>query len=247
MAIRKYGRAFVFSTTLLLAGLHIGNWVGNDAAFLVQKINVVGCEILREEEVLAAAKVPLYKSIFDVDLPPILKRVETLPFVSRVEVSRIFPSTVVITVHERNPVALINHDGLRPVDDEGIVLPKLQASRRLHSPAMYDIPVLSGANIVKAGENPQLTDVGKRLIGFLTALRSKDSMLYYRISELVMNSQGSLVLFMMESGAPVYLGTDGWLEKCDRLSIFLRYVPPSSKKLMAIDLRYENQIVTREG
>jgi cell division septal protein FtsQ len=247
MVIRKYGKAFVFSTTLLLAGLHIGNWVGNDAAFLVQKIDVVGCKILDEDEVLAVAKVALYKSIFDIDLPPIAKKVETLPFVRKAEVSRIFPSTVVITVHERKPVALVNHGGLQPVDGEGVVLPKLQASRRLHSPAMYDIPVLSGANIVNAGENPQLTGVGERLIDFLTALRSKDGMLYHRISELVMNSHGSLVLFMMENGVPVYLGTDGWLEKCDRLSIFLRYVPTSSKKMMAIDLRYENQIVTREG
>jgi cell division protein FtsQ len=261
MAIRKYSKAFFFSTALLLAGLHLGNWVGNDAGFRVREVKVAGCKALSENEVIAAAKVPLYKSIFDVEFAPILKRVEALPHVQRAQVSRIFPSTIVITVQERKTLALINNAGLWPVDAEGIILPKMsrlslisssmkdrdtQSDRRVYDPAMLDIPVLSGVLFAKAGKDQQLTATGRRLIEFLAALRSSNAMLYHSISELNLNAQGNLTLYLMEGGVPVFLGRGNWMEKCDRLFIFLRHVQ-MPEKLAAIDLRYENQIVTKES
>jgi cell division septal protein FtsQ len=235
MAIKKYGKVFLFSTTFLLAGLQLGKWVNKDTGFRVQK------------EVLTAAKAPMNKSIFDVEFAAITKRVETLPFVERVQVSRIFPSTLVIAVQERRPLALINNAGLWPIDEYGVVLPQLQAGRRMNDPASFDTPVLSGIALAKDKERKQLPAAAKPLLDFLTELRTSNPMLYHSISELNLNAKGNLTFYLMQGGVPVYLGPDSWMEKSERLFIFLQHVQTTSGKLAAIDLRYANQIVTRES
>ena len=247
MAIKKYGKVFFFSTTFALAGLHLGNWVNRDAGFRVQKIVVTGCKALTDSEVIAAAKVPMARSIFDVEFAPIAKRVETLPFVQKAQISRVFPSTIVIAVVERQPLALINHAGLWPVDAEGVILPRLQSNRRANVPLNYDTPILSGAAFAKNGESKELANTNRRVIEFLTELRSNNAMLYHGISEMNVNAKGHLTFYLMDGGVPVYLGADQWMEKCERLFIFLQHVKPTSGKFLTIDLRYENQIVTRES
>ncbi len=247
MTIKKYGKVFFFSTTLLLAGLQLGSWVGRDDGFRVQKIAVTGCKALTEPEVLAAAKVPMSRSIFDVEFAPIAKRVEALPFVQSVQISRIFPSTVVIAVEERKPLALINHAGLWPVDAEGLILPRLQAKRRANNPLGYDTPILSGSAFAKNIGGKALTAANRRVIELLAELRAGNAMIYHSLSELNLNSRGELTCYLMDGGVPVYLGANNWPEKCERLFIFLQHIKPPAGKFLVIDLRYENQIVTREG
>lgn len=247
MAIKKYGKTFFFSTALLLAGLQLGSWVHRDAGFRVQKVMVTGCKALTEPEVIAAAKVPMARSIFDVEFAPIAQRVAALPFVQKVQVSRIFPSTVLIAVQERKPLALINHAGLWPVDAEAVVLPRLQPTRRVTDQAIFDMPVLSGAAFLKPVENRQLAPANQRVIELLAELRSTNAMLYHSISEVNLNAKGQLTFYLMERGVPVYLGADRWTEKCERLFIFLQHVKPASGKFLTIDLRYDKQIVTRES
>jgi len=247
MAIKKYGKVFFFSTTFVLAGLQLGSWVGRDDGFRVQKIVVTGCKALTEPEVLAAAKVPMSRSIFDVEFAPIAQRVEALPFVQTVQVSRVFPSTIVIAVAERKPLALINHAGLWPIDAEGVILPRLQSRRRVNDPLSYDLPILSGPAFAKNVERKELMAANWRAIELLAELRSTNAMLYHSLSELNVNSKGQLTCYLMDGGVPVYLGADNWMEKCERLFIFLQHIKPAAGKFLAIDLRYENQIVTRES
>ncbi|GEM_PF-6706788 len=247
MAIKKYGKIFFFSTTLMLAGLQMGKWVNRDTGFRVEKVMVTGCKMLAEPEVIAAAKVPMFRSIFDVEFSPIAERVEALPYVQKAHVTRVFPSTIVIAVKERKPLALINHAGLWPVDEESVILPRLQSQRRLNDPVSYDTPILSGVAFSKSGNDKKLAATNKRVVEFLATLRATNAMLYHSISEVNLNAKGHLTFYLMEGGVPVYLGDDNWMEKCERLFVFLQHVKPASGKFLTIDLRYDNQIVTRES
>jgi cell division septal protein FtsQ len=247
MTIKKYGKIFFFSTTLMLAGLQMGKWVNRDTGFRVEKVMVTGCKTLAEPEVIAAAQVPMFRSIFDVEFSPIAERVEALPYVQKAQVTRVFPSTIVIAVKERKPLALVNHAGLWPVDEESVVLPRLQSQRRLNDPVSYDTPILSGVAFSKTGNVKKLAVTNKRVVEFLATLRATNAMLYHSISEVHLNAKGHLTFYLMDGGVPVYLGDDNWMEKCERLFIFLQHVRPASGKFLTIDLRYENQIVTRES
>src|SRR5512145_1006775 len=138
MGIQKLGKPFLLSTTIVLFGLHLSSWVGEDASFRVQHIVVEGVEYFNQESVRSLAKEALGKRIFDVDLDPIQAKAAALPFVGQARVARLFPSTLEIAIVERQPIALLNKKELRPVDGTGFVLPRLEAKTAL------DLPVLSG-------------------------------------------------------------------------------------------------------
>ncbi len=58
MNIKQLTKPFLFSTALVLGGLHMSAWVSNDGAFRVQHVEVEGCQYSSESEVRAAAQAP---------------------------------------------------------------------------------------------------------------------------------------------------------------------------------------------
>src|SRR5262245_16389513 len=138
MPIQNLGKPFLLSTTVVLFGLHMSSWVGEDSSFRVQHVVVEGVEYLNAESVRSLAEEALGQRIFDVDLDPIQAKAEALPFVGQARVARLFPSTLEIAIVERQPIALLNKRELRPVDNTGFVLPRVEAGTG------FDLPVLSG-------------------------------------------------------------------------------------------------------
>lgn len=239
MTMQKAGKPFLLSTTLVLFGLHMSSWIGEDAGFRVRHIVVEGVEHYNAESVRSLAKEALGKRIFDVDLDPIQEKIEALPFVQQARVARLFPSTLEVAIVERQPLALLSKKELRPVDDSGLVLPRLEMSGR------FDFPILSGVPVRMAGANTMVTETGMPVIAFISALHAQLPLLYHQVSEFNVNARGQLTLYLLQNGAPVYLGAEGWLEKCDRLQTVLRQMSLRAEKTAAIDLRFDHQVVTK--
>lgn len=86
----------------------------------VEGAEVVGEAQLTEDQVLAAAEVPQGGALARVDLDAIARRVQALPAVRSVDVSRQWPHDVRIEVVEREPVAVVDDgDGYSQLDAEG--------------------------------------------------------------------------------------------------------------------------------
>ena len=239
MIIHRYGKPFVFSTSVLLGGLHLGNWMGSDASFQVQKIEVQGCTYSQAEPIRAEAHELEGKSIFEADLSAIAARVEELPHVERARVTRVFPATIRITIDERRAIALLNDGQLRPLDGTGHVLPRFQSVLKA------DLPIVSGVTYSKENPGTELAEGGIRLCEFIAALQAQQPVLYHQISEFHFGRKNDLTIFLLHRGVPVRLGHEGWLEKCDRLQAVLPQLSSQTAKTAAIDLRFENQVVTR--
>lgn len=77
----------------------------------VQSITVKGTSRLTRADVLAAAKVPLGRSMLRLDPGRMRARVASLPAVAAVTIDRDWPNRLVITVTERRPVAVTANDG----------------------------------------------------------------------------------------------------------------------------------------
>ena len=93
------------SVLLVLGGLL---WMVYGTSVLgVREVEVVGTDVLTPLDVEQAAAVRLRQPLAGVDLDRIRGRVEALPAVDRATVSRSWPSTVVIEVVERTPVAAV--------------------------------------------------------------------------------------------------------------------------------------------
>lgn len=130
-------------------------------ALSVQGVQVFGEDTVSEEEILAAAAVPLGGPLATADLESIRRRVEVIGAVRSVDVSRHWPHDVEIDVVEREPVAVIDRGGeFRAVDDSGAVfnsyrrapagLPRIQASD------LNDSEALKAAAVVLAALSPEL-------------------------------------------------------------------------------------------
>lgn len=118
---RRPRRRTVIAAALLvvvLAGCYV---VVFTALFSVRSVTVTGLSRLTRGQVLAAAAVPHGVPLVRVDTAPVRERVAALPRVAQVEVSRKWPSGLVIAIHERTGVAYVVRDG-RPwlVDASGV-------------------------------------------------------------------------------------------------------------------------------
>jgi cell division protein FtsQ len=86
----------------------------------VHKVDVDGTKGLTPEEVRKVAAVDMGTPLIRLDTDEIVKRVATLSRVAKVDVERSWPQTVVITVHERDPVGFVKRpDGVHMVDGAG--------------------------------------------------------------------------------------------------------------------------------
>jgi cell division protein FtsQ len=103
--------------------LALGFWlVWAGPVLAVSTVQVDGVSILPAEQVREAAGIAAGTPLLQVDVDAAEARVAALPQVASVEVTRGWPQSVVITVVERVPVAVVGEPGSRSlVDAEGVL------------------------------------------------------------------------------------------------------------------------------
>ena len=137
-------RPFLYAAlVLLLAGAAVWT-VYFSSVLAVRDVSVRGSTTVSSVRVEAVARAPLGRQLARVDLGAIQARVETIPAVRSVSVSRSWPHTVAIRITERTPVAVVDRGaGLQAVDEDGVLF-----GSYAHRPA--DLPLLQTAPDVKA-------------------------------------------------------------------------------------------------
>ncbi len=89
----------------------------------VERITVTGTSRVPRAEVFAAAGSQLGEPLLVADTAAVARRVRALRLVAAVQVSRRWPSTLVVTVTERQPVAAVpSAAGVDLVDSDGVVV-----------------------------------------------------------------------------------------------------------------------------
>ncbi|GAA2517251.1 cell division protein FtsQ/DivIB [Pilimelia columellifera] len=139
---------------LLAAGL----WIVYDSPlFGVRAVKVSGVAVLTPYEVSAAADIRLGRPLARVDLAAARQRVETLPAVERVEVSRDWPAVVRVRVWERTAVAaapsgraFLLFDGAGVVFQQAPQRPAGLPLVRLARPGPADLPTTSALRVLTA-------------------------------------------------------------------------------------------------
>jgi cell division protein FtsQ len=120
-------------------------------------VKVVGVQLLTPEQVRDAVDVPSDEPLARVDLDDVRSRVRAIPAVDRVVVRRSWPSTLVVEVVERTPVAavpegrqftLVDRSGVpyQTVPDQPAGLPLL----RLAKPGAADQDTRAGLTVLES-------------------------------------------------------------------------------------------------
>lgn len=149
----KYVVAVVLLIVLLVGAL----WLVFFSSYLsVKGVEVDGVRQLRAGQVRAAAGVPEGESLARLDLDRIRSRVQALAGVRSADVSRQWPDQVLISVQEREAIAVVDIGGqLRGMDAEGVVfkdyakpprdLPRVQATGQIGSEALRESALVVAA------------------------------------------------------------------------------------------------------
>ena len=205
--------------------------------FRAREYKVVGTRLLEGNQVLAAAAISPFLSVFD-DLTPIEQRLAQHPLIRRAHVTTELPATLVVTIEERVPVGFVVSPVLEPVDRDGEVLPLDPVEQGL------ELPVLIGA-----GGAAALSPSQRRILAMeADRLASDDPTFLATVSEIAIDARGDVTAVVTElvSG-----------------DLLLRFRPPLSHRRLhdgltvledaihrrpdqraaVLDLRFEDQVV----
>ncbi len=210
---------------------------------VVEHVSVSGTTIVDPDSVVRLARVPQGIKMMDVDLHRVEERIKHHPYVGQVIVKRSLPSTITITVIEREPLALLNGRVLRCIDREGIVLPN-SATR-----GVFDLPVITGlteAQALTPGSRLSSRDLAEAL-QILETARAVGKELYHLISEIRIRNGGDLMLYTTDGSVPVIFGRGDAPRKLVVLEEFWKTIVTERgpQALQYVDLRFDDQVVAR--
>jgi cell division protein FtsQ len=128
----------LFLLAILMAGAYGARAGARSMAFFrVRTVEVRGTRYLAPNEIVARLQIDTLRSLWD-DVDPLVARIRRHPQVSDVRITRKMPGTLVVSIQENLPVALIQtRSGLLPFDSMGRQLP-IDPSR-----IVLDLPIVA--------------------------------------------------------------------------------------------------------
>ncbi|MDQ6737866.1 MAG: FtsQ-type POTRA domain-containing protein [Gemmatimonadota bacterium] len=225
--LKKPGYRYLAAIILGVALLTSPRWgraaLHKLAYFHVRKLDIRGTTYLQPEDVVARLRVDTLRSIVD-DVGPLEARLRSHPQVAEVTITRRLPGTLVVTIRENMPVALVpKDDGLIPYDSTGRALP-IDPSR-----ASLDLPVLTRA------DRPAL-----RLMG---EIRATDPGLFATISEVA--PAGADLVFTLTSSLRVRASSGVAPQRFRDIFPVESDLARRNERAAELDIRYRDQVVAR--
>jgi hypothetical protein len=207
-------------------------------AFRVTEVRLRGTRFLSHDEVVETLALDPQASVWD-DKKILEARLREHPLVKDVVVRRRFPTSLLVQVEERQPVALYPSPTLEAVDESGRVLPIDPAYHKL------DLPIMAGTGGDGSGT---LTPADLRLLaGEIVRLAKGDPELHSSISDFALHPRGDIAARL--SVPPVTVHFRPGLP-CGRIQTGLRVLADAQARFEGgdvahLDLRWEDQVVVR--
>lgn len=214
--------------------------------FSVREVTVENHGRIPEAEALDLCRTALLGRSMLGNLSEGAREIEKHPLIRDAGIHRRFPDRVKVVVTEREPVALLNHGELLPVDSEGYILPiEDQASRT-------DLPILtprrtSYETVEQQNNIRRLNKDGRMLLETSLAFRRLAPEMLGQISEFTVNSEGKITLVTMDDAVQVVIGKWVRPETVNYLKWMLARLAEGGNKPQEVDLSYEGQIIVKDG
>ncbi len=193
--------------------------------FHVRRVTVRGMRYLDGRALVRQMRIDTTVSIWNT-LDLYAARLAALPQVRSVRLSRRLPSTIVVTIEETVPVALVpssSGGGLRAYDEDARSLP-LDPTR-----VDVDLPILSRADTA--------------LLRLLADLRRLDPAMYARVSEVERTGRDEATVFL--SSLPVRVRSSLPAERFAELRAVEEDLARRGVNVVELDLRFLGRVIVR--
>lgn len=191
--------------------------------FRVRHVEVRGTRYLPAAEVADRLRVDTMSSVWD-DLAPLRARVIGHPQIASAEVTRRLPGSIVVTIVENLPVALVaTRRGMQPYDSEGRSLPIDPARIALDLPVLY---------------TPD-----RQLLAALARIAAEHPALYERIDVVTRDGPEAMTLHLDSIRVRAKPGVSG-----NRLADIFPVESDLARRganAAELDLRYRDQVIVR--
>jgi cell division protein FtsQ len=212
-----------------IGGLWAYRHTQSDERFAVRTIEIAGAVHTPRGALDRITQRYVGLNLFQIDIERVQKDLGGLGWVRNINIEKKLPDTLRISISERAPVALLrNGERLLYVDEEGTAFAELAASV-----GDDDLPVISDA----AGA--ELT----RTVAMLRDLRTRDSELYSRLSEVWPIPPRGFALYDRQIGAVIYANAEDIVGKWRNLYAVLR--AENNPKIEYADLRFANRVIVK--
>ena len=219
------------------------NWSNFKKIYDIDKINIYGTTFFDQSIIKDKSDVLKSFNIFDRELENYKNELLKFDHIIDCKISRKFPSTIDITIFEREPIALINSDELIILDSEGVCLPVEYCD--------LSLPILSNFK-----SNPELYPKGSKtastnVLSSVSLMKfTKDNFLtiYDNISEFVFNEDSEYEIILKNGKTRIFLGSQNLQKKIKYLESFQETLKEEKNitDFRYIDLRFNNQIIVKE-
>ncbi len=229
---------------LVFSGSKIYNFVFYSSYFQIKKVRVEGLMTFPQQQILRVAGFPSPENIFHINLKKLKSMIQKHPSIRKVKISRRLPDTLLITIKERMPMALVRRNQqLYGFDQQGIIfkLP-LEASE-------IRLPVITGLEdkvISGKGKNTTRLITAVRLLNeFLNAgLPIADEILEVDLTEI------EYVILQTKNYGVIRLGRidfENFRKNLIRLATILESIKKQEINVEYIDMRFKNTVIKPVG
>lgn len=223
---RRVGR---WATVAVLALLMLSSpWWGPRllaelAYFRVRRVEVRGARYLAPSDILRHLAVDTSSSVWQ-PLEPLRERVEAQPGIRSARVARRLPVTLVVTVEEREPVALVpGPSGFRAYDEQGVALP-IDLTR-----VPVDAPIVRQRDTL--------------LLALLGRMRAELPALYRRLDEAGRQGRDEVILRL--DSTRVRAMTDVTTARLRDVEPVEQDLAMRRMRVAELDLRFRDQVIAR--
>ncbi len=247
---RRHGRVRNLAWPLVKAGVFLavcallalrGRAMVTSLPFLqIDRIVVDGNARLSSGAVLATLRGLRGENILWADLSAWRDRLAASPWVRDASLRRSLPSTIEVSVVERQPLGIGRLDGrLFLIDERGSVIDEYGPQY-----AEFDLPIIDGLAGSQGAESPADPGRGELAARIIHALRAKPA-LARRLSQLDVSNPHNAAVILSGDPALIYVGEDGFVSRLESYLGLSAALRERVADIDYVDLRFENRIYVR--
>ena len=220
------GLAAMVGGFLLLLAWGVYSWGSHSPFFQLETIRVHGNKKFNDAEIVAMADLNIRSNLMAVKKKSLKEKLLATGWIRDVQVEKNWPGTLIITVKERQPLAMVKA-GKRPLlymDRYGRGFARVTENEDL------DFPVISLADEKMLEERAALKDVLSLL---RYAARGNMGLPKQNISQIVLAENGEVTLYLADNPFPIYMGQGKMWQKYKHLARVLNWLY-KKRKFMAV-------------
>lgn len=207
----------------------------HSSLFAIGSVVVEGNKYMSIEDVYRVADIPERLNIFRLDTAEIENRLKQDLRISEVEVTRRYPSTIVISIKERQPLAYITGGyGFFELDKQGIIIAVYKNLKEIH------VPLITGVKKDNGYIGDKVNDAA--ILQALTYLTFLDEETLNQLSEVNIQSPEQMIAYTVNA-VHIRLGNQDRLEEKAKLTNRILKEVHNVKAIEYIDLTYASPFI----